>query len=99
MTTDELFDAVMKWGREKGINNPYRQLNKSLEEMGELASEVCRDRFDSPEFRDSIGDVFVTIIILADMNGHDPRDCLMEAYKEISGRKGHTSEGMFIKEK
>lgn len=94
---DELVEKVKIWGREKGIDNPYRQLNKVLEEAGELSSEVCRDRFNSPEFKDSIGDVLVTIIILADMCGQDPKECLALAYDEISKREGETSDGMFIK--
>lgn len=98
MTTDELIYQVKKWGRDKGIDNPYRQLNKITEELGELAHEVCRDRLHSAEFKDSIGDVLVTVILLADMTGNDPVSCLADALHEISGRKGHTSEGMFIKE-
>ena len=94
---DELVEKVKQWGREKRINNPYRQLNKCLEELGELASEICRDRFSSPEFKDSIGDVLVTIIILADMTENDPEECLRLAYNEIVNRKGITSDGMFIK--
>lgn len=98
MTTDELIDAVKTWRRERGIDSPYRQLNKVMEELGELASEVNRDHFDTPEFIDSIGDVLVTIIILADICGKDLTECLEGSYHEIAGRKGHTSEGMFIKE-
>lgn len=97
MEVKELIEKVKEWGKEKGIDNPYRQLNKVTEELGELASEVCRDRFDSVEFKDSIGDVLVTIILLADMTGNDPTECLEMAYKEISGRDGKTSDGMFIK--
>lgn len=33
MTTDELITAAMAWGKEKGIDNPYRQLNKVTEEL------------------------------------------------------------------
>lgn len=99
MTPDanELVELVIKWGKEKHIDNPYRQLNKVMEEIGELAHEVCRDKLDSKEFRDSIGDSLVTLIILADMTGNNPTECLMEAYHEIANRKGTTSEGMFIK--
>ena len=97
-TMDDLVGKVKLWGRAKGIDNPYRQLNKVTEELGELASEICRDRFDSKEFRDSVGDVLVTVIILADMTGNDPRECLAEAYEEISKRKGKISDGMFIKD-
>lgn len=62
------------------------------------AHEICRDNFTTPEAKDACGDVLVTIIILADICGIDPIECLESAYHEISGRKGHTSEGMFIKE-
>ena len=98
MTTDELIDAVMDWGEEKGIDNAYRQLNKVTEELGEWAHEICRDNFTTPEAQDACGDVLVTIIILADICNIDPIECLESAYHEIAGRKGHTSEGMFIKD-
>lgn len=97
MTTDDLITAVMAWGEERGINNAYRQLNKVMEELGEWAHEICRDKFNTPEAKDACGDVLVTIIILACICGIDPIECLEGAYREISGRKGHTSEGMFIK--
>lgn len=98
MTTDDLITAVMAWGEERGIDNAYRQLNKVTEELGEWAHEICRDNFTTPEAKDACGDVLVTVIILANICGIDPIECLEEAYHEISGRKGHTSDGMFIKE-
>lgn len=98
MKTDELIDAVRNWGRERNIDNPYRQLNKVTEELGEWAHEICRDNFTTPEAKDACGDLLVTIIILADICDIDPIECLESAYHEISVRKGHTSEGMFIKE-
>lgn len=98
MKTDELITAVMAWGEERGIDNAYRQLNKVTEELGEWAHEICRDKFNTSEARDACGDVLVTVIILADICGIDPIKCLEGAYHEISGRKGRTSEGMFIKD-
>lgn len=98
MKTDELITAVMAWGEERGIDNAYRQLNKVIEELGEWAHEICRDKFNTSEARDACGDVLVTVIILADICGIDPIKCLEDAYHEISGRKGRTSEGMFIKD-
>lgn len=97
MTTDELVNAVLDWGRKHQINNPYRQLNKVTEELGEWAHEICRDNFDTPGAKDACGDVLVTVILLANICGIDPIECLEGAYHEISGRKGHTSKGMFIK--
>lgn len=98
MTTDELIAAVRAWGKEKGIDNAYRQLNKVTEELGEWAHEICRDNFTSPEAKDACGDVLVTVIILADICDINPIECLEGAYHEISGRKGRTSDGMFIKD-
>ena len=98
MTTDELIRAVKEWGREHKIFNPYRQLNKTLEELGEWSHEICRDNLDTPEARDACGDVLVTVIVLADICGLDPITCLEDSYRIISKRKGHTSEGMFIKD-
>lgn len=95
---DRLIGNVKEWGRNKGIGNPYRQLNKVTEELGEWAHEICRDNFTTSEAKDACGDVLVTIIILADICNIDPMECLEEAYHEIAERKGHTSEGMFIKE-
>ena len=97
MTTDELIEKVKEWGIEKGIDNPYRQLNKCLEELGEWSHEICRDNFDTLESKDACGDVLVTVIVLANICGIDPIECLEGAYNEISKRKGKTSEGMFIK--
>ena len=98
MDTDELIGAVGAWGRLHNIDNPYRQLNKCLEELGEWSHEICRDNFNTTEAKDACGDVLVTVIVLADICGIDPVDCLRGAYEEISKRSGHTSEGMFIKE-
>lgn len=98
MKTDELIEKVIAWGKLHKIDNPYRQLNKVTEELGELAHEVCRDRFDSVELKDSIGDVLVATIVLADICGQNPAKCLESAYNEIAERKGVTSKGAFIKD-
>lgn len=97
MTTDELINAVMDWGEEKGLDDPKAQLNKVIEEVGEIAHEVSRNRYGE-DFRDAIGDSLVTVIILAGIVGQDPRSCLLEAYNTIKDRKGYTESGSFIKE-
>lgn len=97
MTTDELINAVLDWGEEHDLHDPKAQLNKVIEEVGEIAHEVSRNRYGE-DFRDSIGDSLVTIIILAGIVGQDPRGCLLEAYNIIKDRKGKTSNGTFVKE-
>lgn len=96
--SDDLFKEVVDWGRERNITNPDKQLCKVLEEVGEMAHEICRSQYTSEEMQDSIGDSLVTIIILADILNFDPLFCLQEAYNTIKDRKGETRNGCFEKE-
>jgi len=50
------------------------------------------------ETKDGIGDMLVTIIILAEMVGFDTVECLEAAYNEIKNRKGKMVNGFFVKE-
>lgn len=95
--SDELIEQVIWWGREHRINNPHRQLNKVIEEVGEIAHEMTRDNLKSEEMQDALGDALVTIIILADILDFDPLFCLQEAYDTIKNRTGETHDGNFIK--
>lgn len=97
MDTDELVKKVIRWGRDRGLNDPKAQLNKVIEEVGEIAHEVTRNKYGK-DFRDAIGDTLVTIIILADICGAIPMGCLEIAYKDIKDRKGKTESGTFVKE-
>lgn len=97
MITDDLIRQVKEWGREKGLDDPKAQLNKVIEEVGEIAHEITRNQ-DGPELVDAIGDTLVTIIILADILGYDPYTCLATAYMAIRDRKGKTENGTFVRE-
>jgi len=89
---------VMEWGRDKHLNDPKAQLNKVIEEVGEIAHEITRNKYGSPELVDAIGDSLVTIIILSDILGRHPIKCLDSAYQEIKNRSGKTENGTFVKE-
>ncbi len=95
---------VINWGRDKGLNDPKAQLNKVIEEVGEIAHEVTRNHYDlstgavSDELSDAIGDTLVTVLILSDILGEDPMACLAEAYEQIKGRSGEVKNGTFVKE-
>ncbi|MBO0430452.1 hypothetical protein JZO82_14890 [Vagococcus fluvialis] len=65
------------------------------EEVGEVATALTRS--DKDELRDGIGDVVVTLIILAQQNGMSLDECLDQAYSEISGRTGKMVNGVFVK--
>lgn len=95
---EDLISSVAFWGRDKNLNDPKAQLNKVIEEVGEMAHEICRNRYESGMMADAIGDTLVTVIILADILGYDPIDCLEEAYNTIKERKGTTQDGTFVKE-
>lgn len=94
---DELVNNVKEWRLAKGLDDPKAQLNKVIEEVGEIAHEVTRNCYGD-YFADAIGDTLVTIIILADICGFDPKNCLAMAYEEIKDRKGITQNGTFVKE-
>lgn len=96
----ELLEAlVLDWAEEKQIlakATPYKQAQKTLEECGELLHAIGAN--DKAEIKDAIGDVFVTLIIQAEMQGLKIGNCLEAAYEVIKNRKGSMQNGQFIKE-
>lgn len=103
MSLDDLFSAIKAWGREHGVTDPAMQYAKINEEVGELAHELTRGRCSaysvpSREAIDAIGDILVTVIIFANIVGIDPHGALNTAYSVIKDRKGHSENGVFIKE-
>ena len=96
---DQLIKQVEQWSIDKGLDkgNSFTQYAKSSEEMGEVAAALCRNDID--ELRDGIGDVIVTLVILAQQNNMTLYECLEQAYGEIKDRTGVMSkDGSFIKE-
>jgi NTP pyrophosphatase (non-canonical NTP hydrolase) len=91
-------DLIKQWGRDRGINNPDKQTVKLMEEVGELAREICRGKYDSDELKDAFGDIQVVLIILGDMLGIDTEKCKEEAYNVIKDRTGHNVDGSFVKD-
>lgn len=91
-------DLIREWGREKGINNPDKQTVKLMEEVGELAHEICRGKYDSAELKDAFGDIQVVLIILGDILGIDTEECKKDAYNVIKDRTGHNVGGSFVKD-
>lgn len=95
-------DTVIKveqWAKDKGLlkkENSQAQMCKVMEEVGETASALLKGK--DAEFKDGIGDVVVTLIILAAQNGLSIDDCLEAAWEEIKGRTGKLVDGVFIKD-
>lgn len=99
MDMNELIACTIQWARDKGIlENGTRlgQAHKTLEEAQELVAAV--ENNNREEIIDAIGDVLVTVIIQADMNGLCIEDCLQSAYDVISKRTGRMENGVFVKD-
>ena len=94
---DELIKSVEQWARNKGLDEAEssKQMLKVVEETGEVAAALARS--DQDALRDGIGDVVVTLIILALQNDMDLYECLNLAYEEIKGRTGRMVNGVFVK--
>ena len=95
---NELVKLIEKWAREKNLDiaEPEKQMLKVVEEVGEVAAALARN--NKNDLRDGIGDVVVTLVILAKQNDMDLYECLNQAYNEIKDRKGKNVNGVFVKE-
>ena len=95
----ELENKVIEWADNKGIfanGTPMAQAHKTLEECTELCTAVYTD--NKEEIKDALGDIMVTILIQAEMQGMSLEECLESAYNVIAKRKGNMVNGQFVKE-
>lgn len=76
--------------------NVKTQFMKVTEELGELAEGINKDKPE--QVKDSLGDVLVTLILLAEDLNLNLLDCLNSAWNEIKDRKGEVKDGSFVKE-
>lgn len=95
---NKLIENVEQWAKDKGLDkaDSSKQFLKVSEEVGEIAAALARGQ--ELELKDAIGDVVVTLIILAVQNNMTLEECLNCAYNEIAGRKGKMVDGVFVKE-
>lgn len=99
MSYSELEVRVIEWAAEKGIlakGNPMAQWEKTHEEVLELIAAIVNN--DKDEIVDALGDILVTIIIQAELQGLRLEECLESAYNVISKRTGKMVNGQFIKD-
>lgn len=103
----ELIEKVVQWAEDRNLiegSTPAKQLEKTAAELVELCVAVGRDSTAPSratygnEVADGIGDVLVTLIIVAEQLGLSIEDCLSQAYDEIKDRKGRMVSGIFVKE-
>ena len=101
MTFEELHEAIIQWAEDRNMIKPDRltglaQLAKVTEELGEISAGVNKN--DKEKIEDSLGDILVTLIILAQDLNFNLLNCLNSAYNVIKDRKGKTINGVFVKE-
>ena len=94
----ELEALVLAWAEQKGIlqnGTTIAQAGKTMEECTELMVAIARR--DDDEIIDALGDILVTIIIQAEMQGVSLTECLESAYNVIAKRTGVMVNGQFVK--
>lgn len=110
---ETLIRNVEQWANEKGIadyENWDKQFMKFQEEAFELYKEMAlhdarlKDKnidiyiYDKEEMKLEMGDVLVTLIILAKQQDIELSECLRLAWNKIKNRRGKTIDGQFVKE-
>jgi NTP pyrophosphatase (non-canonical NTP hydrolase) len=95
-----LTQKISNWHKDRKITvngNSNTQTIKLGEEYSELCSGIIHGNKEL--IKDSIGDMVVALIAIAELEGMTLKECVENAYSEIKDRKGYLSEdGVFIKE-
>lgn len=98
----ELVQSVVNWAEEKGIfekGTVQSQTEKFLEEVKELEEELTAyTKYSNEPIMLEMGDVMVTLVLLAEMHNFSVFEALEMAYNKISKRKGKMVNGKFVKE-
>lgn len=103
MNYEKLEELVIQWAKDRNIlenSNAIKQISKTQEELDETLDALKRLKQGEEsmlEVADGIGDMLVTIILLAKIVGLNSVDCLADAYDEIKDRKGKMIDGLFVK--
>lgn len=95
----DLAALIQNWAWDRNLidgSTPAAQTVKLMEEVGELAGGVCKGK--AGVIKDSIGDAFVVLTIIAAQMGWSIEECVQAAYEEIKDRKGRMADGVFVKE-
>lgn len=91
---------VIRWGEARQIianSTADAQVKKTQEELDELKEAIATN--DKIGIIDGIGDIMVTLTMIAAIEDITLVECFNAAYEEIKNRKGYLSkDGIFIKE-
>jgi NTP pyrophosphatase (non-canonical NTP hydrolase) len=92
-------DKIEKWAHDRNLiegSTRQAQLCKLIEEVGELATAINKNR--PGDVVDAIGDCVVVLTILAAQSQTTLETCIDRAYHEIKDRKGRMIDGIFVRE-
>ena len=103
----ELIEKVEQWAKDKGID----KAESWKPQFGKIAEEVIEYGDELKKYDDSkgnyvylasdemteMGDILVTLIVMAQQRGYELYDCLEIAYAKIKDRKGKVIDGTFVK--
>lgn len=94
----DMVEVIEGWAKERGLDksDSNKQLIKLVEECGELCE--AHNKGWEAERADSLGDMFVVMVIYAMQNNLHMEYCIDKAYETIKNRKGKTVNGVFIKD-
>ena len=90
-TQEELDETMLALQKIKHLEEPDLS-------FVDIKDKTALEQTYRAEVEDGIGDMLVTIIILAELVGMSSVDCLNVAYNEIKDRKGEMRDGLFVKE-
>jgi phosphoribosyl-ATP pyrophosphohydrolase len=90
---------VVRWGEARGIiqnSTSAAQVIKTQEEVQELVNAIAAK--DKNAIIDAIGDVMVTLTMIAAIEDIPLVNCYQAAYDEIKNRKGYLdANGLWVK--
>lgn len=91
---------VLRWGEARGIvqnGTAMGQAIKTAEEVNELLAGINKNSIT--EVTDALGDIWVTMVMVAAILDLNLVDCFEHAYEQIKDRKGHLgADGIFYKD-
>lgn len=94
----DLTELIRQWATDRNLNtaDPNKQILKLGEEFGELCQGLAKN--NASQVYDSIGDMYVVMVILSMQLGVSVEECVSYAYDEIKDRRGKMVDGIFVKE-
>lgn len=98
-TPRTVYDDIRQWAHDRNLiegSTPEAQITKTFEEVDELFLAI--EHHSVSEIIDAIGDVTVTLVIIAEQLGLRFESCVAAAYDEIKDRKGKMVDGLFVKD-